>query len=114
MKNLLAIWGSVNPPPGVSSYGGGIDNLRTFISVLVNTLIIIAGVYAFFNFIFAGYSFLSAGGNPEKVANAWSKIWLSMVGLLIAAGSFVIAGLLGLILFKDFNALLQLKIFTPP
>jgi len=114
MKTLSTIWGTVNPPPGVSGYGGDISGLRLFVNVLVNTVIVFAGVFTFINFIIAGYSFLSAGGKPEKIANAWSKIWLSMVGLLITAGAFVLAGILGLLLFGDAAALVRLRYFTPP
>lgn len=114
MENYLAIWGQVNPPPGVSRYsGGGISGLQLFVSVGVRTLIVIAGIYAFLNIIFAGYAFMSAGGSPEKIAAAWSKIYQTILGLFIAAGSFVLAGIFGQLIFGDYNALLQLRIFTP-
>lgn len=114
MSNYIAqIFGRVNPPPGVSSYGGGLTGLRNFISNGVKFVIVIAGIYAFINIILAGYAFMSAGGNPEKVAAAWAKIWQTMLGLLVAAGSFVLAGIFGRLIFGDYNALLQLRIFTP-
>jgi hypothetical protein len=114
MKHLATLWGTINPPPGVSSYGGGnLGGLGLFMSVIVKTLIAFAGVYAFINLILAGYSFLSAGGNAEKIAQSWSKIWQTMLGLLIAVGSFVIAGVLGKLLFGDFYALVRLRYFTP-
>jgi len=72
-----------------------------------------AGIYAFFNIIIAGYAFMSAGGNPEKIANAWAKIWQTLLGLVIAAASFVLAAIFGQLIFRDPNALLQLRIFTP-
>ena len=117
MDKYLAIWGQVNPPPGVANYGSGVtgnnSGLQRFATVGVRTLIIIAGAYAFFNIIFAGYAFLSAGGNPEKIAGAWSRIYQSILGLMIAAGSFVLAGVFGQLIFNDPNALLQLRIYTP-
>ncbi len=114
MQNLLAqVFGRVNPPPGVSVYGGSITGLRWFISNIIKTAIVIAGVYALINLILAGYSFMSAGGNPEKIAGAWAKIWQTMLGLFIAAASFVLAGIFGWLIFRDYNALLQLRIFTP-
>jgi hypothetical protein len=47
------------------------------------------------------------------VAGAWAKIWQTMLGLAFAAGSFVLAGIFGKLIFGDYNALLQIKIFTP-
>lgn len=117
MKDLLAIWGNISPPPGVNKYGsdvvGGASGLQLFISNGVKTIIAFAGVYAFFNILFAGYAFMSAGGNPEKIGQAWSKIYQTMIGLLVAAGSFVLAALFGYLIFKDPNALIQIRIFTP-
>jgi hypothetical protein len=113
MNDLIAqIWGTVNAPPGVANYtaSGGIAG---FISAITKTIIAIAGVYALFNLIFAGYSFMSAGGNPEKIAQSWAKIWQTLLGLLVAAGSFVLAGIFGKLIFGDFNALLQLRVFGP-
>lgn len=111
----LALWGRVNPPPGVKAYDptGNITGLQKLLSNGVKTLIVIAGIYAFFNIILAGYSFMSAGGNPEKIAGSWSKIYQTMLGLTIAAGSFVLAAIFGKIIFGNPNALLQLQIFTP-
>jgi len=73
----------------------------------------IAGVYTLLNFVFAGYTFLSGAGDPKKIQDSWAKIWQSIIGLTVAAGSFVLAALLGLLLFRDSNAILQLRIFGP-
>jgi len=116
MREKLAvdIWGRVGAPPGVSNYGGGgISGIQMFVSIIVKSLIVFAGIYAFFNIIIAGYAFMSAGGNPEKIANAWAKIWQTLLGLVIAAASFVLAAIFGQLIFRDPNALLQLRIFTP-
>ncbi len=117
MEHYLAIWGRVNPPPGVSSWGsnvvGGTSGLQRFVSAGIKTLIAIAGVYALVNLIFAGFDFMSAGGNPEKISHAWSKIYQTILGLFVAVGSFVLAGIFGKLIFGDYNALLQLRIYTP-
>ena len=114
-EKYIALWGRVNPPPGVKVYSstGDISGLQKLLSNGVKTLIVIAGIYAFINIILAGYSFMSAGGNPEKIAGSWSKIYQTILGLIIAAGSFVLAAIFGKIVFGYPNALLQLQIFTP-
>jgi len=109
---MLQIFGRVTAPP--SGYflvtGGGIV---AFISVIVKLLIVIAGLYMLFNIIFAGYQFISAGGDQKSVEAAWGKIWQSLVGLLIVAGSVMLAALFGWILFGDTSAILSPKIYTP-
>ena len=90
--------------------GGAIG---TFINVLLNALVVIAGVYAVFNLVMAGYGFMSAGDDPKKVQAAWSKIWQTLMGLAVAAGAFVLAAIFGRLLFGDYSALLEPIIPTP-
>src|SRR4030042_5330351 len=116
MKEYLAqVFGNFAPPPGVSTYiglsGSAEGGLQVFISNIIKTIITLAGVFALFNLIFAGYAFMSAGGNAEKIAGAWAKIWQTLIGLLIAVGSFVLAGVFGKLIFGDYNALLRLRVF---
>ena len=108
------IFGGVSPPPGVSEYDGGkLEGLPSFINNILKLLIVGAGIYTLFNLVLAGYAFLSAGDDPKKVTAAWSKIWQSLLGLLFAAGAFVLAALFGKIIFNDPSALLQIRIFEP-
>jgi len=72
-----------------------------------------AGIFALFNFIMAGYSYMSANGDKEKIEQAWSKIWQSVVGLAIVAGAFLIAALAGQILFDNPSFILKPKIYGP-
>lgn len=120
MLNLLVAYlsqnpfGNVQPPPGVSVYGdlsqGG---LVVFLNNVLKLLVVIAGIYALLQFIFAGYQFLSAGGDSKKVEEAWGKIWQSLVGLVIVAGAFTLAAVFGYLIFGDAMAILRPKIFTP-
>ncbi len=110
MENQIAqIFGTVQPPPGVSQYTG----LTQFISNIVKLLIVGAGIYALFNLVTAGYAFMSAGGDPKKIADASAKIWQTLVGLLVAAGAVVLAAIFGRLIFGNANALLQITIYGP-
>lgn len=80
---------------------------------LIKFVIVIAGLYTFWNLIAAGYMFMSAGGEAKSLTKAWDKIWQSLVGLLIVAGSFVLAAIFGWLIFKDPGALLNPKIYAP-
>ncbi|MBI3290136.1 hypothetical protein HYZ78_01940 [Candidatus Microgenomates bacterium] len=109
---MLQIFGTVNPPPGVTkwtSQGGFIG----FLSAILQLLIIIGGIWTLINIILAGYKFLGAGGKPEEISNAWAKIWQSLLGLLFIAGAFVIAAIIGQIIFGDPTAILKPQVFTP-
>ena len=105
MNKLLAAGsplGKVSPPPSIQKIGGveqgGIGN---FLNLIVQALIVGAGIYALFNLVLAGYAFMSAGDDPKKVAAAWSKITQTIIGLAFAAGAFVLAAIFGQLIFGD-------------
>lgn len=105
--------------PGMFKYGGltgegGVGGgLVGFLNNIIRLLIVIGGLFAFFNLVLAGYGFLSAGDDPKKMAAAWAKIWQSMMGLLFIVGSFVLAAIFGFLLFGDARAILNPKIYGP-
>jgi len=108
------IFGNVNPPPGINRYGDLTSGGPTyFLTNILKFIIVVAGIYALINLVVAGYSFMSAGDDPKKVAGAWSKIWQTLLGLAVSAGAFVLAALFGRLLFGDYSALLRLRIYGP-
>lgn len=79
---------------------------------LIKLALVVGGIYAFVNIILAGYIFLSSTESKD-FAKAWAKIWQSMLGLLIMAGSFVLAAIFGWIIFGDPTMLISPKLFAP-
>lgn len=104
------IFGKITPPSFISENPSG---LIVLFNNLLRLLVVGGGIYALLNFIIAGYSFMSANNDPKKIDLAWAKIWQSLVGLLIIAVSFVLAALIGKILFGDATALLKIRIYGP-
>ena len=93
MNKILAdnVFGTVEAPG--SAFGERGTAPETAIANLIQTviwvLIIGAGIYALFNLVLAGYSFMSAGDDSKKVAGAWGMIYQTMIGLAFSAGAFV-------------------------
>lgn len=108
-----SLFGEVTPPPGVAKYGAGAGGFFLFLNNILKLLIYGAGLFALLNFILAGYGFLAANGEPERMNKAWAKIWQSLLGLVVAAGAFVIAGVVGYLVFGDYRAILEPKIYGP-
>lgn len=104
----MDIFGNITQPTPLANFGtveeGGIGN---FINIIIQFLIVAAGIYALFNFILAGYAFLSAGDDPKKIEGAWAKIWQTALGLTVVAGAFVLAAIFGWLIFGDPNFLLE-------
>ena len=94
--------GEITPPDFIVRWGdfkqGG---LQLFISVILQFVLFIVGLYALWKFISAGFSFINSGGDPKKLSEARDKIKYTFVGILIIASSLVIAGVAGLLLYGD-------------
>jgi len=118
MRKYLAEspFGSIKLPKEIEEkYEGGVQGgaIGEFLNTIFQTLIVIAGIYAVFNLILAGYAFMSAGDDPKKVAGAWAKIFQTLIGLAFAAGAFVLAAIFGQLIFGDYTFLLKPTIPTP-
>lgn len=100
--------GPVDRPDAIKNLptveGGGLGAL---ISLLTSVLIVGAGIYALFNFILAGYGFMSSSGDPQKVGQARDRITQTVIGLIVAAGAFVITAILSRLLFGSYTFLLS-------
>lgn len=115
---FAGIFGEIKPPkPLEQGYGAlfvsGKPGLAGFLSNLFKLAALGAGLYSVINFILAGYGIITAEGEPEKIAKASAKIWYSLLGLTVIVCSFALAALLGWLLFKDANAILNLTIYGP-
>mgnify|MGYP000903560592 CR=1 FL=1 len=110
-------YGDVTPPAAINKFineggqaGGG---LVVLINNLIKILIVGAGLFMIVNFITAGYQMISSSGDPKKLEQAWTKIWHSLLGIVIIAAAFLLAALAGQLLFNDPTIFLQLRIYTP-
>jgi hypothetical protein len=108
--------GSVDSPlpaayKGVTQAQGG--GLVLFITNIIRLLFVGAGIFAFFNLIIAGYQYMSAGGDAKQLEHAFSRIWQSLLGLILVVGSFALAALFGYLLFGDAGFILNPKIYGP-
>jgi len=109
--SFLSTFGTIDPPSGISDVTDTSAGLINFLSNIITLLFTLSGLFVFINLILAGYLYLSAGGDPQKIAQAGNKILFSIIGLIIVVASFIIAALLGQVIFKDPMALIKPKFF---
>lgn len=103
MKHLAAastVFGEIKPPDFLKNLSAD-DFLGKFISLAVKWLVVGAALYATVNLVLAGYAFISAGDDPKKAAGAWAKIYQTLLGLAVAAGSFVLAEIFSRLIFGN-------------
>ncbi len=95
---------------GAAGAGGG---LILFLSNILRLVFVVAGIFAFFNFIIAGFQYMNAGGDSKSVSAAWDRIYQSLLGLVLIVGSFAIAALMGQVFFGSPSAILSPSIYGP-
>lgn len=110
----MSTFGTIKAPEGVDKYtklagddGSGIFMFVNNIFLLIGA---IGGLALIFQLIMAGFSYINAQGDTKKVEAAWTKIWQSVLGLVILLSAFTIAGLVGK--FLGINVLAP-KIYGP-
>ncbi len=68
----------------------GESNPYIIIGKIVNVVLGIVGILALIQFIRAGLSLLTAGGNPEKVKSGWKRMLWTAVGMLVIFSSAIL------------------------
>jgi len=113
--NPNTIFGTVDAPAGVAAYdaqSGGIG-LLLFMSNLIKVGTIIAGVWVMFNFIMAGYTYVTSSGDAGAHKKVMDQLSMSVIGLVLIVASYTIAAIIGLLVFGDPNYILNPKICGP-
>lgn len=98
------IFGTIEAPVGVDKLNAQSESgigLILFISNLIKLISIIAGVWTMFNFIFAGFAYVTDNGKSGSMEKIGEKLTMSVVGLAIIVASYTIAAVIGLIIFGD-------------
>jgi len=100
------------PGPYQSAFGNP-GGLILFFTNILRLVFVVAGILMFLNLILAGFQYMNAGGDSKALSAAWSRIWLSLVGLIIIIGSFALAALFGQLFFGRADFILNPQIYGP-
>ena len=99
------IFGTIKAPPGVDKWQSQVGSeqiaIFLFVSQIIKLVTIVAGIWTMFNFILAGWTYITANGDSSAGEKVSTKMTNSVIGLLIVALSYSIAALLGLLIFGE-------------
>jgi hypothetical protein len=114
--NLLAASQSYNlSGPGITPSGNGASQLEKIISTAIGLLTLVAVIFFVIQIILAGYGYMSAQGDKNKVEVARKRITDNILGLTIVIVAFgagaLIANIAGL--GNIFNLSSILSILNP-
>jgi hypothetical protein len=110
-------FGQVSPPPGVASFneqvGDGGIGIFIFIDNLVTIFTVVAGLWVMFNFLLAGFSYITGSGDSSSHQKVRDLITMSVIGLVIMVSAYTIIGILGLLFFGEAGYFLNPTITGP-
>ena len=101
-----AVLGGVQMP-GISKYRPMGQNttesigIVLFASRLLRIFTIVCGMWFMFNMIYAGYLFITSSGEAAVFNKFKESLLYSLIGLIIIATAYLIAGLIGAVFFGD-------------
>lgn len=87
----------------------GVATLKGLEGIFENTLtavLALAGIALFIMLVIGGFQFMTAGGDPKKVAGAWATLTHAIIGLILIALSYLI-----LVFIKEFTGAGQILNF---
>lgn len=121
LSNQLAmaqgsVFGDIEAPVGVAEFnsqaGESGIGLLIFISNMIKFSSVIAGIWVMFNFIFAGFTYVTSNGDSGAYAKIGEKLSLSVTGLVLIVAAYTIAGIISLIIFGDATYIINPQIPT--
>jgi hypothetical protein len=102
-------FGVIKPPVGTPDIGitDPQAGLIRMVNFGLNAVLIISGLYALLNLVLAGYAYITSAGDAKRVQEANQRITYTIVGLVIIVLTPLIAAVLGIVIFKDWTAILN-------
>jgi hypothetical protein len=83
----------------------GINGIVNGVSSIIGLLTIIAAIWFLFQILFAGYQWISAGGDPKQLQSARDRIVHAFIGIVIVIAAWSMLALVGQ--FMGFNSLID-------
>lgn len=116
MKKLSLSLLAAAIPPGSDDVVGTITGPGTivqtpgqtgdFLTVIIRFIIVVAGIYALWQFLTGGFGYITSSGDKAKIQESTQKIMMAIMGLFVIGISFILAAVVGRLLFgKEFDIL---------
>lgn len=111
--------GTVEAPPGVADYnklvGGGPQDIGIilFASNMLKVGAVVAGLIVFYNFLMAGFNYITADGDSNAMKKVIDEIKSSVIGLILIVTAYAVTAVISLMIFGDANFILNPTIKGP-
>lgn len=95
IKQALAVDLETLYAPG-AALGGKSATLSNLLNPIIANVLVISGVAAFFTIFFAGFTYITAGGDKTKTEQAQQMLNYGILGLIVIVVAYLITKLVGL------------------
>jgi len=104
IKQVIAVSGDLENiySPGKALGGPNTANYGKLIGPLFQNILIVLGVISLITILLAGFNYLNSEGNEQKIETAQKMLTYAIIGIIVAASSFLILRIIGTILGFDF------------
>jgi len=75
--------------------GAGIGSLEGLLTAILNILMVIAVPIIVFFVIFAGFNYVTAQGNQEKIKTATRSLTYAIIGAILILGAVALSSIIG-------------------
>ena len=82
--------------------GGSAAQITTHLSPILSNILIFSGIFAFFVILFAGFTYITGGGDKNKVAQASNMLSYGILGLVLVVAAYLITRIIGAVVGFDF------------
>lgn len=89
-------------------------NLQTLITAIIDLVLVVAALTAFFFLIYGGIKWITSGGDKEQTAAAQSTLTAAIIGLAIVFSTWALIGIVETFLGIKIISGLQIPKVQPP
>lgn len=107
--------GTIQVPPGtdkIQAASGAEIGIIFLLSNLITLVTVVAGIWAAFNIVLAGFRYLASSGDTKAHQEVQRQISHSLIGILLIVLVYAIGGALGLFFFGDATLFIEPRIPT--
>jgi hypothetical protein len=118
-----SVFGKIDAPKGVVDFNNSADagvtangtriGLIVFISNIIKLATVVAGIWVLFNFITAGFTYITSQGESKAATEVKDQITSSVIGLVFIIGAYTVIALISYFLFADAGYILNPTLIGP-
>lgn len=97
-SSLPAIRNNSSSTSQIIKPNGFVNDLGVYFSSVLSLVMVVCLLLVFYNFIRAGFQWITSGGDKSKIEEARNRITHSFIGIIIVSASFATAGFVAYVL----------------